>query len=218
MVLMSLILFTAAIAKGKETKWRTTPALAPTDAAMSFLNSAATVICALRSAARQAVKLIIPLTILVGLSLRRRTEMNDITAIQFDREAAMFAWLADESKMQELQQQYPPGQYSARMDMVNKRVLVTPTVPPPDRGAENPGKLDVHGIAALRRIILTVIDDGYYELYESWVHRADADDERTAGEVVNNARLDFCDAVSKAITDAGTSSNRREVSDIPNQS
>lgn len=72
-----------------------------------------------------------------------------------------------------------------------------------DRGAASLGKLNVHDLAALRQLILRVIDDGDVTRHEAnWeLYMTDfAPDE----SFINAQRLDFCDAVAKAIVEAAT--------------
>lgn len=74
-----------------------------------------------------------------------------------------------------------------------------------DRGADSSGQLDGHGLAALRQILLDTLDRKVWLLYEK----------RAAGVVLwkewqaDQERLDFCDAVAKAIIDAATPATRQ---------
>lgn len=73
-------------------------------------------------------------------------------------------------------------------------------------GKRGIGKLDVHDLAELRSIILTVIDGGRYYFYEGiplnggvLVTEAGANDDR----------LDFCDAIQQAIINAAAPATRQ---------
>lgn len=74
-----------------------------------------------------------------------------------------------------------------------------------DRPADSLGRLDGHGLAALRQILLDTLDRKVWLLYEK----------RAAGVVLwkewqaDQERLDFCDAVAKAIVDAATPATRQ---------
>lgn len=83
-----------------------------------------------------------------------------------------------------------------------QRPAITLYEPPPDQQADSLGALNAHGLAGLRAIILTVIDDGDPKRKDGhgrFCNRWQLDDPNE--EIANEQRLRFCDAIQQAIID-----------------
>lgn len=52
-------------------------------------------------------------------------QQSEFVVQEFDTERAMHVWLLNEFNLSKLKESYPPERFSARIDLVDRKVIVT---------------------------------------------------------------------------------------------